>query len=271
MMRTRVFLALAITGMLCCAATAARAGDYSRDVWSPLHLAPNTGKATDAQCLACHREILEAKPKAKSQSGIDTASVSPWYQSLGTYVGGQETFHRRHLATTYARQVMNLKCSTCHLGHDPRDNRSVPQIPADGETPLATMRKNVNPEKTCLMCHGKFPFENMGLPGEWSEIRADMESADAPNGCLTCHGDQIRTVRHQVNYLNAANIEDLAKSSSDVCYGCHGGRAWYRISFPYPRHVWPGMPDETPDWAKDRPAESDPRFLEGLTTTSAKK
>jgi hypothetical protein len=45
-----------------------------------------------------------------------------------------------------------------------------------------------------------------------------------------------------------------------VCYGCHGGRQWYRISFPYPRHSWAGMPEETPDWAKNRPTESEARF-----------
>ena len=32
------------------------------------------------------------------------------------------------------------------------------------------------------------------------------------------------------------------------------------ISYPYPRHAWPGMPPEVPDWAKDRPTESEARF-----------
>ncbi len=86
-----------------------------------------------------------------------------------------------------------------------------------------------------------------------------MESAEAPNGCLSCHAEQFRTVRHRVNYLKADNIEKLAKKDSDVCYGCHGGRQWYRTSYPYARHPWPGMSD-TPDWAKDRPAESEPQF-----------
>ena len=55
-------------------------------------------------------------------------------------------------------------------------------------------------------------------------------------------------------------IEQAATESADTCYGCHGGRSWYRISFPYPRHPWPGMPEDTPDWAKSRPTSSDPRY-----------
>ncbi|MEZ5478981.1 MAG: hypothetical protein R3E95_16325 [Thiolinea sp.] len=38
------------------------------------------------------------------------------------------------------------------------------------------------------------------------------------------------------------------------------GRSWYRINYPYPRHPWPGG-GPAPDWAKDRPTESDLRFL----------
>ena len=92
------------------------------------------------------------------------------------------------------------------------------------------------------------------------EARVDMEYAEAPNGCLSCHAETFRTNRHQVNYLNAATIEDLARNStSDTCYGCHGGRAWYRISYPYARTPWPGMDLETvPDWAAGRPAAPKP-------------
>ena len=35
--------------------------------------------------------------------------------------GEQETFHRRHLVTDYAREVMDLRCNTCHQGNDPRE------------------------------------------------------------------------------------------------------------------------------------------------------
>jgi hypothetical protein len=70
----------------------------------------------------------------------------------------------------------------------------------------------------------------------------------------------FRLNRHKVSYLKAKSIEDVAKLSSDVCYGCHGGRAWYRISYPYPRHAWPGMDPAVPEWAKNRPAESDARY-----------
>lgn len=262
-------LAVALAGLALLATGAASAADYHREVWSPLHLAPNMAEATDAQCLGCHREILSDKPLAKSQSGIRADQVTAWYQTLDTYQGSQDTIHRRHLVTTYAKQVMNMKCSTCHIGHDPREE-AMPQHVADG-SPTATLRKQVNPEKTCLMCHGKFPAPNMGLEGDWSELRAGLESEDVKNGCLTCHAEQFRTNRHRVNFLNADNIEKLAQNSSDVCYGCHGGRSWYRLSFPYPRHPWPGMPDETPDWAQGRPTDSDPRFLIGVKPTKASK
>ena len=126
--------------------------------------------------------------------------------------------------------------------------------------PAFTLRKTVNPTETCLRCHGSFPAEPMGLSGSWHENREALETAETPNGCLSCHAETFRTVRHRVNYLKAAEIEKLAKNSSDTCYGCHGGRQWYRISYPYPRHAWPGMPEEMPDWAEDRPTESDPRF-----------
>ena len=79
----------------------------------------------------------------------------------------------------------------------------------------------------------------------------------------------FRTNRHNVTYLKAAGIENLAQAGSDTCYGCHGGRAWYRISYPYPRHAWPGMDPEVPEWAKDRPTASDPRYARPETQGDA--
>ena len=129
----------------------------------------------------------------------------------------------------------------------------------NGKPPFS-LRKTVNVSETCLRCHGQFPWQNMeGLAGPWHEIRDDMEP-EGTNGCLTCH-ETIRTNRHKVGYLKAAAIEEAAKAgSSDTCYGCHGGRAWYRISYPYPRTPWPDMPKDTPDWAKGRPTAADARF-----------
>jgi nitrate/TMAO reductase-like tetraheme cytochrome c subunit len=128
--------------------------------------------------------------------------------------------------------------------------------------PEFTLRKMVNPTETCLRCHGSFDYETMALSGPWHEIRNDMEWPEAPNGCLSCHAESFRTVRHNVDYLKAENIERVAREgSSDSCYGCHGGRAWYQISYPYPRHTWPeNYEDEVPEWAADRPTESDPEY-----------
>jgi hypothetical protein len=52
----------------------------------------------------------------------------------------------------------------------------------------------------------------------------------------------------------------MAKTTNDACYGCHGGRSWYRIYYPYPRNTWPGDSGVVPDWAKNRPTSSNPRY-----------
>jgi hypothetical protein len=171
------------------------------------------------------------------------------------------------MATQYAKSVMSLKCTFCHKGNDPREEApggSATQ-PASVASACFTLRKMVNPSETCLLCHGRFPGENMGFDNQpWHMMREGMETPEAPNGCLTCHAGQFRTVRHQVNYLDAKAIEDLAKTKADTCFGCHGGRAWYRNSYPYPRHAWPGMDPAVPDWAKGRPTESKPEHVAGV-------
>lgn len=231
---------------------------YLDAAYSKLHFKPAIDTATNEQCLSCHSEIVDRKVRKTSPAGVVGNDVLAWYQTLDTYSGDQETFHSRHLSSPYAKEVMNLKCNFCHQGHDLRE-----EAPGSSATTTVadmgnfTLRKQVDPSKSCLLCHGAFPATNMGLEGSWSELREGFETEETPNGCLTCHAEQFRTVRHQVNYLNASAIEQRAKSgSSDVCLGCHGGRAWYRISYPYPRHPWPGMDKDVPDWAKDRPSES---------------
>lgn len=243
----------------------ALAGDYEAGRWHPIHFKPAIDKAKDEDCLACHAEIGKAKPRAVSEAGVKADDVTAWYQTLDTYAGAQEDFHARHLSTPFAKQVMNLSCTFCHQGNDPREESPhVTVAPADATSwngkPPFTLRKMVNPSETCLRCHGQFPWQNMeGLSGPWHEIRADFEPEGTANGCIVCH-ETIRTSRHQVNYLKAAGIDDAAKESSDTCYGCHGGRSWYRISYPYPRSAWPDMPKDVPDWAKSRPTAPDARF-----------
>lgn len=252
------------------AATKARAAktDYQRGVWDPIHFKPAIDHASNEACLVCHSEIMKTPPRAASPAGVKAADTLAWYQTLETYSGKQESFHWRHLQSPFGKETMNLQCNFCHQGHDPREKSPhVTATKSDGapnsswrdNAPAFTLRKSVNPAETCLRCHGAFPAENMGLSDPWPATRESLETAGTPNGCLSCHAEQFRTNRHQVSYLKGANIEKLAKANSDVCYGCHGGRQWYRISYPYPRHAWPGMPD-APDWAKDRPAHSDARF-----------
>jgi len=239
-----------------------RVKDYEAARWHPIHFKPAITAATNAECLTCHQEIMTDKVRPSSPAGVKASESTAWYQTLDTYDGGQETFHARHLTTPYAQKVMNLSCSFCHQGHDLRE-----EAPGSSATTAdvgnVTLRKQVNPADTCLLCHGQFPYQNMeGLDQPWHKIRENFETPEAPNGCLACHADQFRTVRHQVNYLNADAIEAEGKKSGDVCYGCHGGRAWYRTSYPYPRHPWPGMDKSiVPEWAKGRPEQSKPEHV----------
>lgn len=225
-------------------------GDYERARWHPIHFKPAIDDATNEQCLSCHQEVLDRKVLEQSPAGVKSADVLAWYQTLSSYEGLQDTFHRRHLVTPLAKQVMNMQCNTCHQGNGLREEALVPPDHSNSDFSL---RKAVNSE-ICLMCHGANPYKLMGLPSPWSESRSMFQ-----DNCLLCHAG-IRTTRHQVNFLKADAIEEAAKKDSDVCYGCHGGRQWYRIPYPYPRHAWKGMAEEIPDWAKERATESEPRF-----------
>lgn len=248
------------------AALTAAALDYERARYHPLHFPPAAQQASNEECLVCHQEILDHKPLEASPAGVPADQTYAWYQTLDTYAGAQESFHYRHLESDFAKEVMNLECNFCHKGNDPREE-SPDMVPtrvtlSSEPNPEFTLRKMVNPSETCLRCHGAFPDpEIMGLEADWPEARVDMEYPEAPNGCLSCHAESFRTVRHGVTYLNAENIEALARAgSSDTCYGCHGGRSWYRVTYPYPRHAWPDMDTEVPDWAAERTTASDPEY-----------
>ena len=247
-------LALPFTALLAIAPgltnAASPPADYHAAVWDPIHFKPAIDHATDQQCLACHQEILDRKVRKASPAGVTTNEALAWYQTLDTYQGKQDTFHRRHLVTAYAKKLMNLHCNTCHQGNDPREETA--NSSATGSSAL-TQRKMVSPQ-VCLKCHGQFPNTVMSLPAKWPQVRDGFG-----NNCLICHA-AIRTHRHQVNFLNAAAIEKAGAANGDVCYGCHGGRAWYRIAYPYPRHAWPGMAATVPPWAQGRPTQSEPRF-----------
>ena len=229
--------------------------DILRAAYDPIHFKPAIEQARDEQCLACHREVLDDRVRETSPAGVRAATSKAWYQRTSTYAGEQDTFHRRHLVTPMAKDLMNLACNTCHQGHDPRDEAqgSSATAPPQGDAGF-TLRKQVNPETTCLKCHGRMNAEVMGLPGAWPETREMFG-----NSCLTCHA-AIRTHRHRVSYLKAEAIEVAGQKNADVCYGCHGGRAWYAVAYPYPRHAWDGMPTEVPAWATGRPTASEPRF-----------
>lgn len=249
----RLVAATALTLLLVGAAASAGQGKppYEAARWDPRHFKPLIDKTADAECLQCHAEVLAPSVREQSPAGPRADKSLAWYQTLDTYAGAQDTFHRRHLLSDYAKRVMDLRCNTCHQGNNPRDE--APGTSATAQATGYTLRKHVDP-KTCLMCHGQFNWQAMGLPGSWKE-----QGENFGNNCLACHAG-IRTTRHQVNFLKAEAIEAAGQDSGDACYGCHGGRAWYRVHFPYPRHVWEGMDKDVPDWARDRPTQSEPRF-----------
>ena len=233
--------------------------DYERARWHPIHFKPAIDKASDGECLVCHKKILDRKPLETAPAGINAKDALGWYQTLDTYQGDQQTFHYRHINSPFAKKVMNLKCNFCHQGNDPREESPGDPTYGGGQEGAFTLRKMVNPSNSCLRCHGQYDYELMGT-APWHEYRADVEDEETPNGCLTCHAETFRTNRHAVTYLNAQSIEQAAKSSSDVCFGCHGGRAWYRNSYPYPRNPFPDMDEEVPDWAKNRPTQSEEKY-----------
>ena len=226
-----------------------------RSTYDPIHFKPAIETAKDEHCLACHREVLDDKVRETSPAGVKASTSKAWYQQLSTYTGEQDTFHRRHLLTGMAKELMNLSCTTCHQGNDPRDEAQGTSATGTPQTDNGfTLRKVVNVETTCLKCHAPMNTAVMGLPSPWPESKEMFG-----NSCLTCHA-AIRTNRHQVTYLKAEAIEAAGQKNADVCYGCHGGRSWYRMEYPYPRHPWEGMSPEVPDWAKDRPVVSEARF-----------
>ena len=111
-------------------------------------------------------------------------------------------------------------------------------------------------------------FDNTVMPGvagPWEQV-ADTFN----NDCMVCH-KIFRTNAHNVNYLNKDVIEQAGTENGEVCYGCHGGRSWYRIAYPYARNPWPSMSPAVPEWAKQRPTKSESRFLIDTENTTKNK
>lgn len=236
--------------------------NYQAARYDKLHFKPAIDTATDAECLACHQEVLKPSVRKHAPAGLAAADAKAWYQQLSTYSGEQDTMHRRHLETPLAKELMALRCNTCHQGHDPRDE--APGTSASNQDQTQPLRKSVSAEAVCLKCHGKMNWQVMGLPQPWDQSKATFQ-----NNCLLCHA-AIRTTRHQVTYLNAKAIEEAGAKSADACYGCHGGRAWYRLNYPYPRNAWQGMSTTVPDWARNRPTTSEARFLPAAAAQGTK-
>ena len=105
--------------------------DYERARWDAIHFKPAIDRASNEQCLNCHQEILERRVLKQSPAGVKASDTLAWYQTLDSYEGEQDTFHRRHLVSPLSTRLMNLKCNTCHQGHDPREEAPVPATEND--------------------------------------------------------------------------------------------------------------------------------------------
>jgi hypothetical protein len=55
-------------------------GRLLRATYSPLHFKPAIETATDAQCLACHKEVLEDKAACRFAGRRQAADSTAWYQ-----------------------------------------------------------------------------------------------------------------------------------------------------------------------------------------------
>ena len=151
--------------------------DYQRARWDPIHFKPAIDFARDEQCLSCHQAILSRNVLEQSPAGVKASEALAWYQTLDTYAGAQQTFHQRHIATPLAQDLMRLRCNFCHQGHDPREEApgSSATAAAAGSNAGFTLRKVVNPEQNCLLCHGSFNYEVMeGVEGPWHQVRQDF-------------------------------------------------------------------------------------------------
>lgn len=212
----RLFLGYVLP-LICIAATPARADDadprWTRhralvDLFSPS--ADPSEKSEILRCQPCHGVLLESKPLAESPAGLKAKDATAWYQRVPTYQGEQQDFHWRHMASDFAKEVMRFQCDTCHPGFDPSRRMPVQGDPGTEKV----LRKRVNP-LICVNCHGLFPAHLEGFSGTYT--------------CWVCHrGDAARQHTHPT--LNRDNILRLSANEPEVCYGCHGGRAWYAIS-----------------------------------------
>jgi len=220
-------LALMLLSVLVFAAEASASYETAR--WHPLHFKPAIEQADDKSCLVCHAEVLKPSVRAKSPAGVRADQSLAWYQTLEIYTGAQDTFHRRHLLGDMAKRYMNLRCNTCHQGHDPRDE--APGTSATAQATGYTLRKQVDPQ-TCLMCHGQFNAEVMGLPGSWAE-----HGETFGNNCLLCH-ESIRTTRHNVNFLKPPPSRRRDASLRNTAMPVTGGAPG--IAFPSLIRVMPG-------------------------------
>ena len=49
--------------------------DILRATYDPIHFKPAIENASDEQCLACHREVLDDKVREKSPAGISACPI----------------------------------------------------------------------------------------------------------------------------------------------------------------------------------------------------
>ena len=148
---------------------------------------------------------------------------------------------------------MNLRCHLPPGARSARGGAGIVATASPQATTDFTLRKQVDVETTCLKCHGQMNTVIMGLPGPWPESKASVR-----NGCLTCHAISARPPSGDLPECQRPSKRP-GRNNADTCYGCHGGRAWYRIA--YPIRATPGRhAGRRAGLGKGQPTQSEARF-----------
>jgi hypothetical protein len=217
-----VFLILAISGYGLKAGADARqiaererladeGGKLLRASYSPLHFKPAIDTATDAQCLACHKEVLEDKPRVASPAGVRAADSIAWYQRTSTYSGEQDSFPSP--APGDADGAGLDEPALHHLPSGPGPARGSAGLLGDGDAP------DRSPASPCASRSIRKPPASSATASfrprrSWAcPARGPRSRTCSRTTAWRCHA-AIRTNRHQVSYLNADAIEAAAREGT---------------------------------------------------------
>ena len=112
----------------------------------------------------------------------------------------------------------------------------------------------VNPSETCLRCHGAMPAR--GDHGSARALARDpLRTSNSPRSAQRVPELPRRHLPHRTasGELPATrpNIEEIGRwgSAPTAATAATAAAPGTAISYPYPRHAWPDMDEEVPEWA----------------------